>query len=74
LVVGDGELKMYALQGGGTSSNSHQQPSNKVGSSDTDRRSLIRSSGIGFTAITDPSNGNKWGVSDEKDQAAMALI
>ncbi|KAI8332599.1 hypothetical protein BC941DRAFT_402253 [Chlamydoabsidia padenii] len=65
LVVGDGELKMYAIQGGGTTSNGYQQASNKVGSSDTDRRSLLRSSGIGFTATTDSFNGNKWGVSTQ---------
>ncbi|KAI8093239.1 uncharacterized protein BX664DRAFT_294856 [Halteromyces radiatus] len=69
LVVGDGELKMYTTQGG------YQQTNNKVSSSsDTDRRSVLRSSGIGFGAMTESfvsksgpgsvyeSNGNKWGA------------
>jgi hypothetical protein len=68
-VVGDGELKMYTIQGG------YQQINNKVSSSDMDRRSLLRASGVGFNSSTDSSiskstgtapdtfsNGNKWGV------------
>ncbi|CAO3582679.1 unnamed protein product [Absidia cylindrospora] len=68
-VVGDGDLKMYTIQGG------FQQASYKVSSSDMDRRSMLRSSGIGFNSMTDSlaskpvgttqealSNGNKWGA------------
>lgn len=68
LIVSEGELKMYSLQG-----NPHYTPSsgyNKVSSfTEGDRRSLLRSSSIGVSSMydvksqNDSSNDNsRWGV------------
>ncbi|KAI8331249.1 hypothetical protein BC941DRAFT_505963 [Chlamydoabsidia padenii] len=80
LVVADGELKMYAIQGGHYAAGHH--PVNNKLSSDMNRRSLLRSSGIGFTSMAEsltskttgsiheytatpsPNVNNKHGVSD----------
>ncbi|ORZ18151.1 hypothetical protein BCR42DRAFT_413256 [Absidia repens] len=63
LVVGDGELKMYAMQGGSShsSSTSYQQMNNHkmMSPTDMDRRSFIRSSGIGFNYGTADSVTSK---------------
>ncbi|CAO3599194.1 unnamed protein product [Absidia cylindrospora] len=65
LVVGDGELKMHTMQAGGgshsSSSTSYQQMNNHKMTSptDMDRRSFIRSSGIGFNYGTTDSVTSK---------------